>query len=397
MNDRPALLGSSPIFEERLQFAKPDLPALIDIADEVRTIVERGAVTKGKHLELLEEALATHLGVKHAVAVSSCTTGLMLTYQALNIKEAVLPGFTFMATASSLVWAGGRPVFVDVDSETMNLDVDLAERAITSRTDAIVATHNFGNPADVSELQAMAERHGLRLIFDAAHGMGSQFKGKPVGCQGDAQVFSLSATKLLIAGEGGVVATNDDELAKKIRKGREYGNNGDYDSDFAGINARLPELSALIARHSLNKLETAARRRNELKGIYNEHLSALPGLGFQRVRAGNRSSYTYFAITIDPAKFGLSRDGLAAALDAENIETRRYYDPPVHRHRAYRDYATANLPNSDFLAAHSLSLPIWSQMSTEVVSRICHAIERAQRYSQELKLALNPSTSMAHA
>jgi dTDP-4-amino-4,6-dideoxygalactose transaminase len=261
---------------------------------------------------------------------------------------------------SALVWAGLRPVFADVDFGTTNLDPVAAEAAITPRTTAIVAVHNFGNPADITALQAVADRNGLKLVFDAAHAFGSLYGEVPVGPQGDANVYSLSPTKLLMAGEGGIVATNDDELAASIRMGREYGNSGRYDSAFAGINARMPELSALMGLHSLQRLEAAAQRRNETAALFREELGNLPGIGFQEVRPGDRCSYKDFSITVDAGRFGVNRDDLAAALEAATIDTRAYYDPPVHRQTAYRQYDTRyHLPNTERLAARSLSLPIW--------------------------------------
>ena len=238
MTDKPAVLGNAPVFSSKLNIVRPRLPAFEEMIDEIAEIFSSGMVTKGRHVAAFEQAIAEHLGVKNAVAVSSCTLGLMLTYKGLGLTgDVVLPSFTFMATASSLVWAGLRPVFADVKFDTTNLDPAAAEAAITPRTTAIVAVHNFGNPAEIDELKAIADRHGLKLIFDAAHGFGAQYRGEPVGKQGDAQVYSLSPTKLLIAGEGGIVATNNDTLADRIRMGREYGNDGNYDSAFAGVNA----------------------------------------------------------------------------------------------------------------------------------------------------------------
>jgi dTDP-4-amino-4,6-dideoxygalactose transaminase len=335
-------------------------------------------VTKGAHLISFERAIAQHLGVKHATGVSSCTLGLMLTFRGLGLNgDVIVPSFTFMATVSALVWCGLRPVFADVDSGTTNLDPAAAEAAITPRTTAIVAVHNFGNPADIAGLRAVADRHGLKLIFDAAHGFGALYQGRPVGAQGDAQVFSLSPTKLLIAGEGGIVSTENDELAAFLKKGREYGNDGNYDSEFPGVNARMPEFNALLGLRSLEALEAAARNRNDVTDLYQETLGRLPGIGFQAVCAGDRNSYKDFSITVDAAKFGLSRDELAKALAAENIDTRNYYDPPVHRQKAYSQYYDGQpLPNTEWLASNSLSLPIWSKMDADVIERICAAVER---------------------
>src|SRR5262249_8104305 len=154
----------------------------------------------------------------------SCTSGLMLTYKSLGLTgEIVAPSFTFMATISAAVWAGLKPVMVDVERHTHNIDPAAVEHAITPATSAIVAVHNFGNPADIAALEQIAKRRKLKLVFDAAHGFGARYQGVPVGAQGDAQVYSLSPTKLVVAGEGGIVATQSDDLAEKIRRGREYG------------------------------------------------------------------------------------------------------------------------------------------------------------------------------
>lgn len=396
MKRRPALAGGRPIFESLVRVARPVLPDFEALAPEMRGVLASGSLSKGRHLCDFEEALAEHLGVRHAVAVSSGTTGLMLTYQALGLKgEVVVPSFTFMATVSALVWVGARPVFADANAATTNLDPDAAEAVMTDKTSAVVAVHNHGNPADVEGLRSLAERRGVRLIFDAAHALGSLHEGAPVGPQGDANVFSLSFTKLLVAGEGGIVATNDDALAEQIRFGREYGNTGNYDSAFAGLNGRMGELAALLALRGLPSLEAGARHRNRLAELYREELGDLPGLGFQQVRAGDRSSYKDFSITVEAGAFGMTRDGLAAALEAENVETRKYYDPPAHRHTAYRRFAPPDeaLPNTMLLAARSLSLPIWSDMEPAVVSKICTAIRTAHESASELKAALGEKGS----
>jgi dTDP-4-amino-4,6-dideoxygalactose transaminase len=391
MNGTPALLDNDPIFDRKIPIVCPSLPAFADLADSVRTILGSGMVTKGQYLHAFEEAVADHLNVKHAIAVSSCTTGLMLTYQGLGLTgEVVVPSFTFMATVSALVWAGLRPVFADVDVATTNLDPAAAEAAITPQTSAIVAVHNFGNPAAIAALEAVADRHGLKLIFDAAHGFGARYQGVPVGSQGDAQVYSLSPTKLLIAGEGGIVATNHDRLAAHIRVAREYGNSGSYDSAFAGINARMPEFNALLGLHSLTLLEDAACRRNEVAAGYHQALGRLPGVGFQQVGPGDRNAYKDFSITVDPEAFGLTRDELARALAVENIDTRKYYDPPVHRQTAYRRYdAGRPLPQTDWLARHSLSLPLWSTMRDEVAVGICQAVQRIHAHAAAVREVLD--------
>jgi dTDP-4-amino-4,6-dideoxygalactose transaminase len=328
--------------------------------------------------------VAKHLQVKHAIAVSSCTVGLMLVYQALGLEgDAIVPSFTFMATVSGLRWCGVRPVFADIDPDSLNLDPEAVERLITAKTSAIVAVHNFGNPAEMDRLETIADRHGVPLILDAAHGFGSLYNNQPLGAQGAAQVFSMSPTKLLVAGEGGVVSTNDDLIAQRVRTAREYGNPGNYDSTCVGLNARLPEFNALLGQYSLRSLETSAHRRNEIAAQYRKNLAHLPGLSFQRISSGNRSSYTMFSIAIDAVAFGITRNELALTLAEQNIETRCYYDPPVHRQSAYRQFASplTDLTNTDFLSASVLCLPLWSTMEDSVVSDVSLTIEQAHEFA----------------
>jgi len=386
----PAILGGKPAFNERLQMVKPVLPTFAEITESVSRILNTGMITKGQYMRDFENAVAEYLGVRNAVAVSSCTSGMMLVHKCLGLTgEVIVPSFTFMASASAIVWAGLTPVFADVDRHTNNLDPQAAEAAITPRTSAIVAVHQFGNPPDIAALEDVAKRHNLKLIFDAAHGFGAKYQGVPVGCQGDAQIYSLSPTKLLVTGEGGIVATNDDKLAEMIRMGREYGNDGNYDSAFAGLNARMPEFNAILGLFSLSHLEEAATHRNETIAIFQEALGQIPGIGFQQVRDGDRHSYRELSLTIDAQAFGLSRNELVQALAAENIDSRKYYDPPIHKQTAYRPfYHDEPLPNTDWLADHSISLPLWSHMSDEIALTVCQSIrsihENAESIHQKL-------------
>jgi dTDP-4-amino-4,6-dideoxygalactose transaminase len=302
----------------------------------------------------------------------------MLVFQSLGLEgEVVVPSYTFMATVSAMRWAGLQPVFVDVDRSSTNVDPDAVRAAITPRTSAIVAVHNFGNPAAIAELEEIAADNGLALVFDAAHALGSLYQQTPIGSQGAAQAFSLSPTKLVIAGEGGLVTTNDDNLAAKIRVGREYGNDGNYGSQFAGLNGRMAELNALMASHSFAMLDEAVTTRNRCAELYNNLLGKLPGVAHQSIRRGDRHSYKDYCITIDEGAFGLSRNALSKALAAEQIDVRHYYDPPVHRHLAYERFAPREpLENTDWLSDHILCLPLWSKMDEDSVRQVGLAIER---------------------
>jgi dTDP-4-amino-4,6-dideoxygalactose transaminase len=209
-----------------------------------------------------------------------------------------------------------------------------------------------------------------------------------VGSFGDAEVFSSSPTKLLVTAEGGIVATDDNDLAEHVRKGREYGNPGDYSSDFAGLNARMPEFSALMGIKSLEMLDQNADNRNRLVGAFREGLDELPGITLQKIHPEDRCSYKDFSITIEAESFGLSRDLVARALKAENIDTRHYHDPAVHTHKPYADLKPPNLPVTERVAGQSLSLPIWSHMDLETVERICGAMARLHAHAEAVREAV---------
>lgn len=386
----PAVLGGYPSFDDLVQVARPTLPAYdTAMKEKVRELIESGALTKGKHLQEFEERVALHLGVRNAVAVSSCTLGLLLAYDGLALNgEVIVPSFTFMATVHPLVKTGSEPVFVDIDPGTWCIDPARVESAISKRTTGIVAVHNFGNPAAVAELVDIANRRGLKLVFDAAHAFGSLYRGQAVGSFGDAEVFSLSPTKLLVAGEGGIVATNDDDLARHVRLGREYGNRGDYTTEFPGLSARLPEFNAMLGLGSLAELENNVRRRNEL-ALLCRGLLDMPGVTFQSIHPEDRSSYKDLSVLISEREFGLSRDELATALRAENIDTRKYHYPPIHVHDPYRLAATPDgLPVTQAIAQRILTLPLWSHMDYETVERICYSIERIHHKAAEVRESL---------
>jgi dTDP-4-amino-4,6-dideoxygalactose transaminase len=394
-DDLPALLGGTPAFADGLPFMRPTLPSWDELVQPIREIITTGMLTKGHYLEAFEERVARHLRVKHAVTVSSCTTGLMLVYQGLGLEgEVLVPSFTFMATVHPLIWQGATPVFVDIDPLTWNVDLGQIEAHITSRTTAIVAVHVFGNPASIEELEAIARRHGLALIFDAAHGFGALHRGEPLGGYGTAEVFSTSPTKLLVTGEGGIVATNDDDLAYRVQIGREYGNPGTYDSLLPGINARMQEFSAILGLRSLEMLEENALRRNALASCYQRHLAEIPGITFQAIRPYDRSSFKDFTIRIESAQFGLDRNSLSVALAQEGICTRAYYVPPVHQHTTYRELVLRQkpyLPVTESIARDVLSLPMYSHMPADSVAKVCETIGRIHRYAPQIRAVLSAS------
>jgi dTDP-4-amino-4,6-dideoxygalactose transaminase len=380
------MLGGEPAFPDGLPLVRPRVPDPGAVGATVARVLEGGAITNGALVRRLEEEAEEYLGVRHCIAVSSCTAGLMLVIRAADLSgDVIVPSFTFAATAHAVWWNGLRPVFADVDPDTLTLAPDAADRALGIRTSAILATHLYGAPCDVESLTRVADRSGIRLFFDAAHAFGSRRGDRMIGGFGDAEVFSLSPTKVVVAGEGGIVATNDDLLAERCRIGRDYGNPGDYDCRFVGLNARMSELHAAVALASMSDLEPRLRERASLANDYREGLSGTPGISFPSIAEGDRSTFKDLTILVDRAAFGIDADSLQTWLRAEGVETKRYYSPPVHRMAAYRTLAntTGPLPATDVAAARALSLPLWNGMTTGDVRSVTRAIDRIREVARE--------------
>jgi len=261
MPSLPAILGGAPFFAEPVPISKPTLPEFNDVEERYRDIFSTGMVTNWKYVQEYEAQMARYLGVSHAVAVSSCTTGLLLTLKCLELEgEVILPSFTFSVTGHVLAWNGLKPVYVDINPGTCLIDPVEVERAITPDTSAILGVHIWGNPCPADQLQAIADQHGVVLLFDAAQATGSRYLEKPIGGFGRAEVFSCSPTKVVTSGEGGIIATNDAQLAEKLRVGRNYGDDGSYDCAFEGINARMSELHAVLGLASLEMGTGSAKK-----------------------------------------------------------------------------------------------------------------------------------------
>lgn len=386
MTEPPAVLGGRQAFPDGLPLVRPTLPDTPALAARLQAILDGGRLTNGPTVAELEERVAERLGVPHVVAVASCTAGLMLVLQALGANgRVVLPSFTFSASAHAVVWAGGEPDFAEVDERTCTLDPTDA-KAVVGGAVAMTATHVYGTPCDTDALRALADSAGIPLVYDAAHALGSLRAGVPVGRFGTAEVFSLSPTKVVVAGEGGLVATADAGLAEACRLGRDYGNPGDYDCRFPGLNARLSELHAAVALASLAGLDERVERRNRLAGRFAAGVAGLAGLTLAGVRDGDTSTWKDLTVIVDPEAFGLPVDGLAGALRAEGIDSRRYYHPPIHQQAAYagRWPARRPLPVTEDLSTRVLSVPLWSHMADHHIDGVAEAVARIHAHAEEV-------------
>jgi dTDP-4-amino-4,6-dideoxygalactose transaminase len=385
---RPAILGGAEAFPDGLPLVRPTIPDIPALGARLQRIVESGMLTNGPTVRELEEVAAERLEVPHVVAVSSCTSGLMLVLQALGATgRVVLPSFTFAASAHAVQWAGGTPVWAEIDPERLTLDPTDAARVIDGAV-AMTATHVYGAPCQVEALQSLADAAGIPLVYDAAHALGSAHGGRPVGGFGAAEVFSMSPTKVATAGEGGLVATHDPALAETLRLGRDYGNPGDYDCRFVGLNARLSELHAAVGLASLCGLDERIAHRNRLVQQFVLATSGLAGLSFQRVPAADLSTYKDLTLILGP-EFGLDPAQLAAALKVDGIDSRRYYYPPIHRQKAYAQLAREReLPITDRVADRVLTVPLWSHLTAADVQRLADAVIGIQQNATAVAAAL---------
>jgi len=344
-----------------------------------------GQVTDGPLVRELETATAERLGVDHVVAVASCTIGLMLVWKVLQPGgPVVIPGFTFAASAHALDWNHVGLRFAECDPHSFQIDSTDAIAKL-SGGGGVLATHVFGAPCETGALQAAADQAGVPLVFDAAHAFGARLQGRPVGGLGAAEVFSLTPTKPLVAGEGGLVATRDAELAHQMRIGRNYGNPGDYDSQFSGLNGRMSEFHAAVALASLERFDDDLSSRRALAERYCDALTGVTGLHPQAVPAGDTSTWKDFTVRIVEATYGLNAGEVSVALRADGIDTRRYFWPPVHLHRAYRQRFPTLLPVTEMVAASVISLPVWPAMEFSTLDTVIEVLSDLHDHAEEIR------------
>lgn len=358
-----------------ISIARPTLPPVDELQQRLAKILAGTELTNGSEVARFEAEAAEALEAPEVVAVSSCTAGLMLVERCLHVTgEAVTPSFTFFATAHGLLWNGVRPVLADCDPDSFELDPHSVRRVLGPQCSAIVGVHLFGCPAPIDELEQIAREAGVPLIFDGAHALGARWSGESVAARGDATVYSLSPTKQMTCGEGGLIATRHPELARDLRKARNYGKGDGYDCDILGLNARMTEFQAAIGRATLERLPAAIERRRELAGLYASRLEAIPGLRLQRIPAVAESSHKDFAVVVDET---VDRDALMRSLAVDGIDTRAYFDPPLHRQKLYQRYyepAREGLYVTDSVSSSILCLPIHGAVSDDDAHRIADRI-----------------------
>ncbi|MCL4692260.1 MAG: DegT/DnrJ/EryC1/StrS family aminotransferase [Candidatus Hydrogenedentes bacterium] len=370
---------------EPVYVTKPTMPDLGRYTQELESLWKTGWLTnQGCMHQDLERRLEQHLGVENLSLFCNGTIALLVALQSLRINggEVITTPFTFAATPHVLHWNGVTPVFADIDPHTFNLDPARIEQRIGSNTRAILAVHVYGTPCDVDALQTIADRHGLAVVYDAAHAFGVRYKGQSILRYGNASVLSFHATKLYTTIEGGAVVASSQQHKERVDFLKNFGIADEETVIGPGINGKLNEFQAAFGLLQLETVDQEIAQRAALARLYRERLETLPGLKLLPHNKEVTPNHSYFPILIDEAQFGISRDALYQALRDCNIVTRKYFHPLCSHYPCYAALPSArpeNLPVAERVAQRILCLPIYGSLPPETVGAVCDVIGAIHR------------------
>lgn len=377
-----AVVTGKPAFAEPLHVGRPNLGDRERLVARLNDMLERRWLSNnGTYVQQFEQRLADYLGVKHCIAMCNATIALEITIRALRLTgEVIVPSFTFIATAHALQWQEITPVFCDIDPRTHNLDPNRVEAMITPRTSGVIGVHVWGRPCQVEALEDIAERHNLRLMFDAAHAFGCSHEGQMIGNFGNAEVLSFHATKFFNTFEGGAVTTNDDVLAQKIRLMKNFGFAGYDNVVYIGTNGKMTEIAAAMGLTNLESLDEFVAVNRANYHCYQAEFADVPGISLVSYDESDACNYQYVVLEVDQEVCGLHRDHLLKVLHAENVLARRYFWPGCHRMEPYRSYFPHSgllLRNTERVADRVLVLPTGTAVNQQDISAIGGIIRAA--------------------
>jgi dTDP-4-amino-4,6-dideoxygalactose transaminase len=393
-----AILGGIPEFHDILHVGRPNIGDRDRLLARINDLLDRKWLSnRGPFVQDLEQRICNLLGVKHCIAMCNGTLALEIAIRACDlIGEVIVPSFTFVATAHALQWQEITPVFCDIDPNTHNIDPIKIERMITPRTTGIVGVHLWGRPCAVEALKEIADRHRLKLLFDASHAFNCSYRGQMIGNFGEAEVFSFHATKFFNTFEGGAVVTNNDDLAAKIRLMQNFGFAGYDRVIYIGTNGKMNEVEAAMGLTGLESLDTFMATNHRNYECYQQGLQDITGVRLISYDQTERCNYQYVVLEVDEAVAGISRDRLMEILHAENILARRYFFPGCHQLEPYRSYFPHSgllLPETEALAQKVLLLPTGTSISIQDVQAISQIIRLVIDHSCELKQALRQTNA----
>jgi dTDP-4-amino-4,6-dideoxygalactose transaminase len=391
-----AIFGARPAFNEPLHVGRPNLGDRETFLGRMAEIWDRNWLTNdGPMVRLLEQKVAEFVGVKHCVALCNATIALEIAIRALGLTgEVIVPSFTFVATAHALQWQEITPVFCDIEPQNHTIDPKRVEQLITPRTSGIIGVHLWGRPCDVEALEDIAQRRNLKLLFDAAHAFGCSYKGKRIGGFGRCEIFSFHATKFFNSFEGGAILTNDDDLAEKTRLMRNFGFRGYDNVIYIGTNGKMTEPCAAMGLTSLESVGDFVRRNRNNHAAYARELDGLSGIRLMEYDSPEDRNYQYVVLEVDEAACGLARDGLVAALTAENVRARRYFHPGCHRMEPYKSLfpnAGLLLPETEKVCQKIVVLPTGTSVNESAISNITSTIRIAALNSTDVTRRLRSS------
>lgn len=357
-----------------LYVTRPNLPDLEDFIPYLQEIWDSKILTNGGPFhQQFEQKLCEYLGVKHIALMTNATIGLVTALQALRVSgEVITTPYSFVATAHSLLWNGIKPVFVDIDPSTLNLDPRKIEAAITPQTTAIMPVHCYGHPCDVDRIRAIADTYGLKVIYDAAHAFGVDCDGGSVLAHGDLSVLSFHATKVFTTFEGGAIVCPDDKIRRRINYLKNFGFADEVTVVAPGINGKMSEFNAALGLLQLKGVDRALAERRAIDARYRAALADMPGIRCLPSAGETHSNYAYFPILVQP-EYPLSRDALFQKFRDNDIYVRRYFYPIISEFPMYRSLPSAapgNLPVATRMSQQVLCLPIYPGLRNEEVDRV---------------------------
>lgn len=365
---------------KKLTVTSPLLPPLEEFIPYLEDIWKRKWLTNnGYYHQELERALTEYLKVPYLSLFTNGTLPIMVALQALRITDEVITTpYSFVATTHSLWWNGIRPVFVDVNPKTGNIDPEKIEAAITPKTTAIMPVHVYGNPCDTDRIKEIADTYGLKVIYDAAHAFSVEVNGKSILETGDMATLSFHATKTYNTIEGGALVCRDAETKKRIDYLKNFGFAGETTVIAPGINGKMDEVRAAYGLLQLKHVDEAISKRQQVAEKYRKELRSVKGISFMENMPGVKHNYSYFPIFVDEIAYGMTRDELYFKLREKNIFGRRYFYPLISEFATYRGFPSArkeNLPNAHKLADSVICLPMYHELQTEDIDRVIKVIK----------------------
>lgn len=362
----------------------PLLPNLDEFNQYLSEIWDSKWLTNmGNKHSILEESIRKELKVKHASLFNNGTIALLIALKALNLpvsSEVITTPFTFAATPHCIMWNGMKPVFCDIDKNTMCIDAEKIEELITPNTSAIVGVHVYGFPCNVEKIEKIAKKHNLKVIYDAAHAFSTTIDGKGIGNWGDITMFSFHATKLFNTIEGGCLTYNDDDLSRKIYNLRNFGIQSEEIVEDVGINGKMNELQASFGILNLKIYKEEQEKRKKLKNLYDKELRDVEGINIPKMPQNVTNSYQYYPIIIKDSYF-ITRDELYNKLKTYNIMTRKYFYPACHDYECYKSIPgliRTNLDVVDDLKHRVLCLPFYGSLEENTAKFICKIIKEVK-------------------